>query len=127
MSLATVAPRVPTEIAAVKCVCIADMNRSGLTQRESSRSLRSFRWATARCSVNVEVAISSGRPRRLGATNFGIYRTQGQVVAIKPAWNLPTLVGKFLDRLAETPRKAFDPFEVRQETPEARVLETVTL
>ncbi|KAA9397974.1 DUF2249 domain-containing protein [Haloarcula sp. CBA1130] len=37
----------------------------------------------------------------------------------------PTPVGQFLGRLAEAPREAFDPFEVRRETPEAWVLETV--
>ncbi|WP_367175599.1 P-loop NTPase [Haloarcula rubripromontorii] len=36
----------------------------------------------------------------------------------------PTPVGQFLGRLAEAPREAFDPFEVRRETPEAWVLET---
>jgi ATP-binding protein involved in chromosome partitioning len=45
-------------------------------------------------------------------------------VAVKPAWNLTILVGKFLDRLAAAPREAFDPFEVRRETPEAWVLKT---
>jgi ATP-binding protein involved in chromosome partitioning len=37
----------------------------------------------------------------------------------------PTPVGQFLGRLAEAPREAFDPFEVRRETPDAWVLETV--
>ncbi|MFU1781379.1 P-loop NTPase [Haloarcula japonica] len=37
----------------------------------------------------------------------------------------PTPVGQFLGRLAEAPREAFDPFEVRRETPEAWILETV--
>ncbi|MEF8974304.1 MAG: P-loop NTPase [Haloarcula sp.] len=36
----------------------------------------------------------------------------------------PTPVGQFLGRLADAPRAAFDPFEVRRETPEAWVLET---
>ncbi|AUG47594.1 ATP-binding protein [Haloarcula taiwanensis] len=37
----------------------------------------------------------------------------------------PTPVGQFLGRLAEAPREAFDPFEVRRETPSDWVLETV--
>ncbi|MDQ2072515.1 P-loop NTPase [Haloarcula sp. NS06] len=37
----------------------------------------------------------------------------------------PTPVGQFLGQLAEAPREAFDPFEVRRETPEAWVLETI--
>ncbi|WP_336330516.1 MULTISPECIES: P-loop NTPase [unclassified Haloarcula] len=37
----------------------------------------------------------------------------------------PTPVGQFLGRLAEAPREAFDPFEVRRATPSVWVLETV--
>nr|WP_255355558.1 DUF2249 domain-containing protein [Haloarcula sp. CBA1115] len=37
----------------------------------------------------------------------------------------PTPVGQFLGRLAEAPREAFDPFEVRRATPSDWVLETV--
>jgi ATP-binding protein involved in chromosome partitioning len=37
----------------------------------------------------------------------------------------PTPVGQFLGRLAEAPREAFDPFEVRRATPADWVLETV--
>jgi ATP-binding protein involved in chromosome partitioning len=37
----------------------------------------------------------------------------------------PTPVGQFLGRLAEAPREAFDPFEVRRATPTDWVLETV--
>ncbi|EMA22602.1 P-loop NTPase [Haloarcula amylolytica] len=37
----------------------------------------------------------------------------------------PTPVGQFLGRLAEAPRDAFDPFEVRRATPSVWVLETV--
>ncbi|MDS0282072.1 P-loop NTPase [Haloarcula onubensis] len=37
----------------------------------------------------------------------------------------PTPVGAFLGRLADAPREAFDPFEVRRATPEDWVLETV--
>jgi len=37
----------------------------------------------------------------------------------------PTPVGSFLGRLADAPREAFDPFEVRRVTPEDWVLETV--
>ncbi|WP_276271396.1 P-loop NTPase [Haloarcula litorea] len=37
----------------------------------------------------------------------------------------PSPVGPFLGQLAEAPREAFDPFEVRRATPDAWVLETV--